>query len=177
MFCFVIVFCFHIFTESLLLTLKFKIMGFGFKKRWTPSKAQKRAFHEKMVAIETAKEEEKIPDDYLIRCTGDCCKGDEIAFFNAGKSSERFYGKIINESYGASKQQHTFTIELLDGDKMLIKGRNLYKNGVVRKAWLNEQDRIIALNEKHERGENARDEARIRRANKANAILAEFEMD
>ena len=56
----------------------------------------------------------------------------------------------------SDKQQHTFTIELLDGSKMLIKGRNLYKNGVLRRKWENEENRKIALDEKHDRGAKAR---------------------
>lgn len=110
----------------------------GFKRRWQPSASQRRKYAERMRAIEAA-QTESAPEDYSIDCTGDCCNGDEIAFFNAGKSDERLYGIIVNDSYGAAKQQHTFTIELLDGEKMMIKGRNLYKMGVLRKNGLTRQ--------------------------------------
>lgn len=126
-----------------------------YRKRWTPNASQKAEYREKMLAIEAAKE---IPTlgGYDYGCTGDCVTGDEIAFFNAGKSAERLYGRIVNDNYGRDKQQHTFTIELLDGSKMLIKGRNLYKNGVLRRKWENEENRKIALDEKHDRGAKAR---------------------
>ncbi|KDO39177.1 hypothetical protein CISIN_1g0392731mg, partial [Citrus sinensis] len=50
-------------------------------------------------------------------------------------------GRIVKESYGAAKQQHTFTIEVLwsKGEKplpplrpLLIKGRNLYRLKTLR---------------------------------------------
>lgn len=129
--------------------------------RWKPNAAQRKAYHEKMVAIEEAKSI-TVNDGYTIFCTGDCCKGDEIAFFNAAKSSERLYGKIIKESYGAEKQQHTFTIEV-DGETMKIKGRNLYKNNVTRKSWANEEERKRVIEEKHERGAAARTAAEKRK--------------
>jgi len=118
--------------------------------------------------MRSIKEEQSQPvaDEYGIGCTGDCVTGDEIAFFNAGKSAERLYGTIVADSYGSAKQQHTFTIELTNGDKMLIKGRNLYKNGCVRKAWPNEADRAEILHEKHIRGNEARAAATIRKLKK-----------
>lgn len=48
-------------------------------------------------------------------------------------------------------------------EKILIKGRNLYKNGVWRKKWDNEEERKIVLDEKHERGTIARLERTKRR--------------
>lgn len=35
---------------------------------------------------------------------------------------ELMTGKIVFDSYGSEKQQHTFTLRLDDGKKMLIKG-------------------------------------------------------
>ncbi len=103
---------------------------------------------------------------HTINCTGDACKGDEIAFDQATFTGsyrrarfngfERVVGTIVSESYGEAKQQHTFTIQLSDGSKKLIKGRNLYANGVWRKPWANEADRRLALADKHERGDAAR---------------------
>lgn len=129
--------------------------------RWKPNASQRAAYHKKMVAIEKAKDEPP-PDEYTIGCTGDCCKGDEIAFFNAGKSGERLFGVIISESYGSQKYQHTFTIETKDGN-MMIKGRNLYKMGVVRKLWPDEAARQAVLDEKHQRGDEARDKNKVRK--------------
>jgi len=105
-------------------------------------------------------------EEFNINCTGDACVGDEVRFSRAVFSGsfrkpkfcgyEIVTGKIIADSYGAAKQQHTFTIALECGQKTLIKGRNLYKNGVFRRAWADERARDAVLDEKHSRGEIAR---------------------
>jgi len=126
--------------------------------RWTPSKAQRAAYREKCLAIEKAKSI-ITNDEYDICCTGDCCTGDIIKFFNPAKSGEWLYGTIIKDSYGEAKQQHTFTIEMRKDmleDKILIKGRNLYKNGVWRQKWDDENKRAEILKDKHQRGDIAR---------------------
>lgn len=103
---------------------------------------------------------------YSIRCTGDAVVGDEICFERATFSGsfrnpifagfERITGKIIRDSYGRDKQQHTFTIETDCGQIMRIKGRNLYANGTWRKPWANAVARVLAADEKHARGDIAR---------------------
>jgi hypothetical protein len=105
-------------------------------------------------------------EEFFIDCKGDCVVGDEIRFeratFTGSYRSAKFAGfeqitgEIIKESYGNEKQQHTFTIELKNGSKICIKGRNLYKQGVWRKKWENEDERYDAQEEKHERGNEAR---------------------
>lgn len=74
-------------------------------------------------------------------------------------------GRIVKESYGAAKQQHTFTIEVLwsKGTKplpplhpLLIKGRNLYRLKTMRQKWENEAERQKVISEKHNRGAVAR---------------------
>ena len=110
---------------------------------------------------------ETIPNEYSIEATGDACVGDEVAFeqamFAGSFRKPKFIGtrivtgKIIKDSYGAEKQQHTFTLLLPDGSKMRIKGRNLYRNGLYRKPWADESARWAALEEKHARGEAARE--------------------
>lgn len=115
---------------------------------------------------------QKLTRAYKFKATGDCCKGDKIAFVKRiwrkekinsyGKLANRIVGyeiiegEIIKESYGSKKQQHTFTVLLPNKEKLLIKGRNLYAVGVWRKEWANEADRLTALNEKHLRGGEAR---------------------
>jgi len=104
--------------------------------------------------------------EYSIRCTGDAVCGDEVRFeravftgsFRAAKFShfELITGTITKDSYGAAKQQHTFTLQLSDGNTTRIKGRNLYANGTYRKPWINESKRVAARDEKHERGNQAR---------------------
>lgn len=37
-------------------------------------------------------------------------------------------GKVVTSSYGADKGQHTFTIQTKLGEKIMVKGRNLYPN-------------------------------------------------
>jgi len=84
------------------------------------------------------------------------------------------HGEVLRESYGADKQQHTFTIkplnvegvnadELLKKDSFRIKGRNLYKNGVLREMSDDEAARKLVADEKHERGAAAREARDIRK--------------
>lgn len=112
-------------------------------------------------------------DTYSIDCKGDAVVGDEVAFeqaiFEGSFRSPQFIGyelikgKILKESYGQEKQQHTFTIELIDGSRKRIKGRNLYRNGIWRKPWGDESLRFEACDEKHHRGDAARSRRNERR--------------
>ena len=105
-------------------------------------------------------------ETYTINVTGDAVTGDEVSFERATFSGsfrnakfagfERVSGRIIKDSYGADRQQHTFTLALPDGSTLRIKGRNLYANGVWRKAWADESARKPVLDEKHARGDRAR---------------------
>jgi len=109
---------------------------------------------------------------YTVNTTGDCVVGDEVCFERATFTGsfrnatfsgfELVKGVIVNDSYGRDKQQHTFTITLLDDSKIKIKGRNLYKNGVFRKPWTDESKRRLVADEKHVRGSNARHERELR---------------
>jgi hypothetical protein len=110
---------------------------------------------------------------YIIDCTGDAVLGDELTFERAVfigsypnakfSHNETVEAVVISESYGAKKQQHTFTLLLPNGEKTMIKGRNLYRNGVFRKPWFDESKREEALKEKHRRGDLARTERIIRK--------------
>jgi hypothetical protein len=110
---------------------------------------------------------------HTINCTGDAVTGDEVAFERATFSGsfrnakfagfERITARIIADSYGADRQQHTFTLALADGSTLRIKGRNLYANGVWRKAWADEAARKPALDKKHMRGDAARKARNIRK--------------
>ncbi len=103
---------------------------------------------------------------HKIDCTGDCCVGDDVKFERAifkgsyrkpkFSHNETIVGTIIRDSYGKDKQQHTFTIQLENGEKLLIKGRNLYRNGTFRKPWTDESARAEIIQLKHERGNVAR---------------------
>lgn len=103
---------------------------------------------------------------YSVRCTGDAVVGDEVRFeratftgsFRNAKFAgfETVTGKIVKDSYGKDKQQHTFTLALDDGSELRIKGRNLYANGTYRKLWADESCRRAAADEKHARGDVAR---------------------
>jgi hypothetical protein len=119
-------------------------------------------------------------DTYTINCTGDVCSGDEIAFERARFTGsyrrpqfdgfELICGRVERESYGAQRQQHTFTLRLPDGSTTLIKGRNLYKNGVWRKPWPDESARVASLHEKHARGRVARAQKERRMLESSNVI-------
>ncbi|KAF8723330.1 hypothetical protein HU200_021852 [Digitaria exilis] len=125
--------------------------------------------------------EEKYPvPSFVLNCKGDACKGDVVLFeqniYRRKKGAPRKVkgrlcgqrtnaGRIIKESYGIAKQQHTFTIEILwsKGYKpwpplhpLLIKGRNLYKDKTMRQPWPDEEERNKVIKEKHERGDLAR---------------------
>jgi hypothetical protein len=110
---------------------------------------------------------------YIIDCTGDAVAGDEVTFDRAVfvgsypnskfSHNETVEAIIVAESYGEKKQQHTFTLELPNGKKTRIKGRNLYRNELFRKPWASESKRVEALQEKHQRGDLARTERIIRK--------------
>lgn len=112
---------------------------------------------------------------YNIDCTGDAVVGDEVRFERATFSGsfrnakfagfEQISGRIVKDSYGMDKQQHTFTIELADGSTLRIKGRNLYANGTFRKQWADESMRGAVADEKHTRGEAARRARDMRKEN------------
>ena len=110
---------------------------------------------------------------YSIDCTGDAVVGDDVCFERAlfGGSfrkpkflgNETVTGRIVRDSYGSAKQQHTFTIELPNGETTQIKGRNLYRNGCWRQPWADESARAAAIDEKHSRGDDARRARQVRR--------------
>ncbi|KAL4376500.1 hypothetical protein GQ457_02G007740 [Hibiscus cannabinus] len=114
---------------------------------------------------------------FFIDCTGDVCKGDVVLFTQKvykkfdNMSRRRLLGertiagRVVKESYGKAKQQHTFTVEVLwsEGTKklpllfpLLVKGRNLYKLRTHRQRWCDEAERRNVLAEKHKRGKAAR---------------------
>ncbi|KAF5201148.1 Zinc finger ccch domain-containing protein [Thalictrum thalictroides] len=125
--------------------------------------------------------EQKYPaSTFVLNCKGDACTGDVVMFeqnvyemYNIASRSASgppcgtriVAGRIVKESYGAAKQQHTFTIEVLwsTGVKplpslhpLLIKGRNLYRLKTLRQKWTDEVERSKVLLEKHSRGSLAR---------------------
>jgi len=124
-----------------------------------------------------------IMDDFTIDCTGDVVVGDTIFFteivwggsyrkpINSGKRD--IIAKVLKDSYGDRKQQHTFTLEIIDsvgvralrtGLKINRKGRNIYRNGTRRLPWKCPEARDLAQNEKHNRGDEARRARDMRRS-------------
>lgn len=105
-------------------------------------------------------------EEYSISAMGDAITGDAIRFeraiFRGSFRKPAFVGYelvtaiIVNDSYGREKQQHTFTLQLFDGRRVFIKGRNLYAQKLYRKVWNNEVDRETMAEEKHARGDGAR---------------------
>ncbi|KAM4099685.1 hypothetical protein ACJW30_05G009800 [Castanea mollissima] len=137
--------------------------------------------------------ENKYPaSSFVLNCKGDACTGDVVMFeqnvyemFNIASRSASgppcgkriVAGRIVKESYGAAKQQHTFTIEVLwsKGEKplpplhpLLIKGRNLYRLKTLRQRWEDEGNRQKVLMEKHSRGFVARSDRESRIQEKEN---------
>jgi hypothetical protein len=114
--------------------------------------------------------------DFTINCTGDVVVGDTILFteivwggsYNKNPINEgtrTIIAEIMKDSYGEKKQQHTFSIRVIDSwgykplKKELItrrKGRNVYRNGTKRLPWQCPKKRTLSLNEKHGRGGIAR---------------------
>ncbi len=118
-----------------------------------------------------------------INCTGDVVTGDTItwteAVFGGSVRKPRFLGertitaRVVKDSYGADKQQHTFSVEVIasvgydalkPGTKTTRKGRNIYRNGTTRLPWPDEAARHAVANEKHARGDMARRARDERRA-------------
>ena len=106
-------------------------------------------------------------DEFSVNCTGDVCRGDEITFqrdkFTGSyfkpkyDGQETIYARVVKDSYGKDKQQHTFTLECLETGRIFrIKGRNVYAYGTYRRRWKNEEERNMILTEKHARGDEAR---------------------
>ncbi|CAI5477042.1 unnamed protein product [Closterium sp. Yama58-4] len=126
---------------------------------------------------------------FFIDCTGDVCRND-IVFFNQRVSTgsvprnERkathggyrsVAGRVVSESYGVKKQQHTFTVEVIWSSglhalapmtQLFVKGRVLYRHKTFRQKWPNEADRVAAIAEKHARGDEARSMREKRLANR-----------
>jgi len=117
-----------------------------------------------------------------IDCTGDVVTGDVILFEEGvfGGSwrkpkhlgSRRVVAEVVRDSYGEAKQQHTFTLRIIESDGLEAlepgkmtrrKGRNVYRNGTRRRRWADEAAREAARDEKHSRGDEARAERDARR--------------
>ena len=121
-----------------------------------------------------------------VDCTGDVVVGDTIQWiekvFGGSYKNPKPLGirtniaRVLRDSYGTNKQQHTFTVEIIDskGDEPLTsgltttrKGRNLYRFMTKRQLWLDESKRGDALLEKHTRGDVAREQRAKRREDEA----------
>lgn len=118
-----------------------------------------------------------IPTDDVV--TGDMICWTETVFEGSYRRAkpvgERKVTAIVKrDSYGAAKQQHTFTLEVVDcsgkdpiaiGTTIRRKGRVIYRNGVERCLWWDESNRIIAVGEKHVRADLAREQRWLRQNN------------
>jgi hypothetical protein len=117
----------------------------------------------------------KIKKSDWLRADGDVVVGDIIKFkegvFGGNYRNPKYVGDrsniaiIIKDSYGEVSGQHTFSIEILKstgveklakGFKTRRKGRVIYRNGVERLLWNNEQSRELVKDEKHNRGQQVR---------------------
>lgn len=135
--------------------------------------------------------------DFSIPCTGDVVAGDTIQWTEAvfdgaavrgrfGRARARFLGErtvtadVLRDSYGADRQQHTFTLRVLacegvqpiaPGTQTTRKGRTIYRNGTRRRPWEDESARVAAAAEKHARGDDARAIRDARRAGELEGVL------
>lgn len=117
----------------------------------------------------------KLRLNHPLDATGDVVTGDTVLFaegvFGGSLRQPAFEGyrwikaEVVKDSYGADKQQHTFTLKVLgsDGHQPLKpsetirrKGRNVYRYGTQRELWDDERKREEAATEKHGRGDAAR---------------------
>lgn len=121
---------------------------------------------------------QKEPDEFLPASSvvrGDRIKWTEPVFEGGSfgryrraptKIGERtIFAEVIRESYGAEKQQHTFSLLVISsegteapepGAAIRRKGRNLYRNDCLRLRWDDESKRGEVAEEKHKRGAAAR---------------------
>ena len=92
-----------------------------YRRKWTPNAAQKAAYAASCREAEAIAEEAGgyIQSGYPIRV------GCFVKYMSVGRDAYVVEGKVITSSYGSQTGQHTFTIDW-DGDKVLVKGRNLY---------------------------------------------------
>ena len=88
-----------------------------FKKRWTPSRRERDTYAENMREAERRYS--------FIVSNGAIRTGCNVTYIDKATCTE-ISGAIINDSYGKFEGQHTFTILQDDGNKRLVKGRNLY---------------------------------------------------
>ncbi|KAJ7951474.1 Zinc finger CCCH domain-containing protein 62-like [Quillaja saponaria] len=138
--------------------------------------------------------------EHLEILNGDACTGDvvffeqnvygmfDIASWSAGGppcDKRNVAGRIVKESHGPAKQQHTFTIEVLwsKGEKplrplhpLLINGRNLYRLKTLRQRWDDEGERRKILMEKQSRGFVARSDREARIQEKETRKVLKFNM-
>ena len=90
---------------------------------------------------------------------------------------ERRFLKVLKDSYGKDKQQHTFTCLDLETDMVVrIKGRNIYRNGCQRKVWENEDNRLKVLEDKYDRGGKARQDRKKRIKSKFNNEITFYDV-
>lgn len=90
--------------------------------RWKPNATQRKLYHKKMLERDTLP---IIITNKAIRV------GCWVKFYSTNHGCV-VEGDVIKSSYGSNKGQHTFTIDW-NGQKLLVKGRNLYPNIIEHK--------------------------------------------
>lgn len=86
--------------------------------RWKPNASQKAEYAARM------KEKESLPTFTTNKAIRNGCI---VEFYNVNKG-QTIKGEVVKNSYGPKTKQHTFTILDQNGEKHLVKGRNLYPN-------------------------------------------------
>ena len=89
--------------------------------RWKPNASQRAEYAAKCREKEEATANVRLGTHAAIRV------GCRVKYYSLNKGSI-IEGEVINSSYGTDKGQHTFTILTETGEKIMVKGRNLYPN-------------------------------------------------
>lgn len=113
------------------------------------------------------KEIARLTRTYQFNAVGDCRPGDLIAFVkrlsargavsrhgafgNLVSGYQIVEGQIVKEFGANDSRQHTFTVLMECGERVLIKARNLYAVGVWRKAWSDESQRAEITSKRNNR--------------------------
>lgn len=86
--------------------------------KWKPNAAQRAAYKVKM------QERESLP---IRGASGAIRTGCRIKYYSVNRGNV-ISGEVVKHSYGSERNQHTFTVLSECGEKIMVKGRNLYPN-------------------------------------------------
>lgn len=86
--------------------------------KWKPNAAQRAEYKAKM------QEKESLP---IQGASGAIRTGCKVKYYSLSRGAV-ISGEVVKHGYGSERNQHTFTIASDCGEKIMVKGRNLYPN-------------------------------------------------